>query len=75
MSSQRIKEIAGELETLAANLETTTTLMIGADDLGVSAAKCAGLVSMIQEQMQKQVNQLYSCQGESSEQNKILSAK
>lgn len=68
MSSQRIKEIAGELETLAANLETATTLMTGADELGVSAAKCAGLVSMIQEQMQNQVNRLYSCQGENIEQ-------
>lgn len=65
MSNQNIKQIAQNLETLTINLNTVKDLMLTADDVGVSVSKCAGLVSMIQEQMQTQVEQLYSCQGES----------
>lgn len=67
MNNQTIKQIAGKLEDLSENLNTVQNLMLAADETGVSVAKCAGLVRMIQEQMQTQVIQLYSCQGENNQ--------
>lgn len=67
MNNQTIKQIAENLEDLSQNLNIVQHLMLAADEAGVSVSKCAGLVRMIQEQMQTQVIQLYSCQGENNQ--------
>ena len=61
--NDQVNEIAMNLETLVRNLSTVTNLMSAADDVDVSASRCAGLVIMIQEQMHEQVDKLYRCNG------------
>lgn len=65
--SDQVKEIAGNLEYVNSQLNTLADLMMLTDGELVTPSRFSALVRMIQGQMQRQIKQLYSCQGENSE--------
>jgi hypothetical protein len=60
--SKDIKEIAGNLEYLNAQLDTVHDLMMTTDGDLVTPSRFSGLIRMIKEQMDSQIKELYSYQ-------------